>query len=116
MTDSMDRERDLTQARELIIRLVHDDLDDTAKIQIFVEACSLAESLVFGRHIGNCARADLQAYAERMRQDGALDWLMDSLYYIGSDDGLMVHLQVYADRALAAILRGRYMEDEAAGV
>lgn len=114
MTDNIDREHDLIQARELMVRLVHDDLDDAAKMNLFVEACSVAERLVFGHRIGSRARADLQAYAEQMRQDGALDWLMDSLYYIGSDDGLMVHLQVYTDRAFAAILRGQYIKAESA--
>lgn len=115
MTDNIDRERDLIQVRELMVRLVHDDLDDAAKIQLFVEACSLAESLGYGHRIGARARADLQTYAERMQQDGALDWLMDSLYYIGSDDCLVVHLQVYVDRAFAAILRERYLAEESAG-
>lgn len=73
MTDSVDWERELMRARELMVQTSRDTLDDAAKIQIFLEACSLAESLVYGHRIGDHARSDLQAYAERMRQDGALD-------------------------------------------
>lgn len=115
MTDSVDWERELMRARELMVQTSRDALDDAAKIQIFLEACSLAESLVYGHRIGDHARADLQAYAEQMRQREALDWLMDSLYCLRSDGELLVHLQLYVDQALAAILRQRYIAEERAG-
>lgn len=116
MTDSMDREHELTRVRELMVQISRGPLDDAAKIQIFLEACSLAESLVYGRRIGSRARSDLQAYAEQMRGYGALDWLMDSLYCLRSDDELLVHLQLYVDRVLATILRGQYIAEECGGV
>lgn len=115
MTDSIDREHELTRVRELMVQISRDSLDDSTKIQIFLEACSLAESLVYGRRIGSRARSDLQAYAEQMRGYGALDWLMDSLYCLRSDDELLVHLQLYVDRVLATILRGQYIKEESAG-
>lgn len=116
MTDSVDWERELMRARELMVQTSRDALDDTAKIQIFVEACSIAEFLVYGHRLGSRARADLQAYAEQMRQRKALDWLMDSLYCLRSDGELLVHLQLYVDQAFAAILRQRYIAEERAGV